>query len=51
MNIDLTKIFPDKKLSIEQGGIAPIADRNSKWIEKQLRIIAKRYKFRFKRFH
>ena len=39
MNIDLTKIFPDKNLSIEQGGIAPIADRNSKWIEKQLKII------------
>ena len=48
MNIDLTKIFPDKKLSIEQGGIAPIADRNSRWIEKQLRIIAKRYKFDLK---
>ena len=45
MNIDLDKIFPDKNLSIEQGGIAPIADRNSKWIEKQLKIIAKRYKF------
>ena len=48
MNIDLTKIFPDKNLSIEQGGIAPIADRNSKWIEKQLKIIAKRYKFDLK---
>ena len=48
MNIDLTKIFPDKNLSIEQGGIAPIADRNSKWIEKQLKIISKRYKFDLK---
>ena len=48
MNIDLTKIFPDKNLSIEQGGIAPISDRNSKWIEKQLKIIAKRYKFDLK---
>ena len=48
MNIDLTKILPDKNLSIEQGGIAPIADRNSKWIEKQLKIIAKRYKFDLK---
>ena len=48
MNIDLTKIFPDKNLSIEQGGIAPIADRKSKWIEKQLNIISKRYKFDLK---
>ena len=48
MNIDLTKIFPDKNLSIEQGGIAPIADRNSKWIQKQLKIISKRYKFDLK---
>ena len=48
MNIDLTKIFPDKNLSIEQGGIAPIADRKSKWIEKQLKIISKRYKFDLK---
>ena len=48
MNIDLTKIFPDKNLSIEQGGIAPIAERNSKWIQKQLKIISKRYKFDLK---
>ena len=48
MKVDLKKIFPDKTLSIEQGGIAPIADRNSKWIEKQLKIIAKRYKFDLK---
>jgi len=48
MKIDLNKIFPDKSLSIEQGGIAPIADRNSKWIEKQLKIIARRYKFDLK---
>ena len=48
MKIDLNKIFPDKSLSIEQGGIAPISDRNSKWIERQLKIIAKRYKFDLK---
>ena len=41
---DWSKIFPDKNLSIEQGGIAPIADRKSKWIDKQLNIISKRYK-------
>tara|TARA_B100001093_G_scaffold520221_1_gene613749 strand:+ start:5219 stop:8044 length:2826 start_codon:yes stop_codon:yes gene_type:complete len=48
MKIDLNKILPNKSLSIEQGGIAPIADRNSKWIEKQLKIIAKRYEFDLK---
>ena len=48
MKIDLNKILPNKSLSIDQGGIAPIADRNSKWIEKQLKIIAKRYKFDLK---
>ena len=48
MKIDLNKILPDKNLSIDQGGIAPIADRNSKWIEKQLKIIAIRYKFDLK---
>ena len=48
MKIDLNKIFPDKSLSIEQGGISPITDRNSTWIEKQLKIIAKRYKFDLK---
>ncbi len=48
MKIDINKILPDKNLSIEQGGLAPIADRNSKWIEKQLKTIAKRYKFNLK---
>ena len=48
MNVDLSKIFPDKNLSIDQGGIAPIAERNSKWIQKQLKIISKRYKFDLK---
>ena len=48
MKVDEKKIFPDKSLSIEKGGIAPIADRKSSWIDKQLAIIAKRYKFDLK---
>ena len=45
MKIDESKIFPDKDLSIDRGGLAPIADRKSPWINKQLILIAKRYKF------
>jgi len=45
MEVDIKKIFPDKSLSIDRGGLAPLADRKSPWISKQLDIIAKRYKF------
>jgi len=48
MKVDETKIFPDKSLSIEKGGIAPIAGKKNTWISKQLEIIAKRYKFDLK---
>lgn len=48
MKIDEDKIFPDKSLSIERGGLAPIADRKSPWINKQLDLIAKRFKFDLK---
>ena len=48
MKIDESKIFPDKSLSIDRGGLAPIADRKSPWINKQLDLIAKRYKFDLK---
>ena len=48
MKIDENKIFPDHNLSIDKGGLAPIADRKSPWIKKQLAIIAKRYKFDLK---
>lgn len=40
------KIFPDKKLSIQNGGIAPIGEQKNSWIFKQLQIIA--YRFNFK---
>jgi excinuclease ABC subunit A len=48
MKIDEDKIFPDKSLSIERGGLAPISDRKSPWVDKQLDLIAKRYKFELK---
>jgi len=48
MKIDESKIFPDHNLSIDRGGLAPIASRKSPWINKQLDLIAKRYKFDLK---
>ena len=48
MKIDESKIFPDHSLSIDRGGLAPISDRKSPWINKQLYLIAKRYKFDLK---
>jgi excinuclease ABC subunit A len=48
MKIDESKIFPDHNLSIDRGGLAPISDRKSPWINKQLDLIAKRYKFDLK---
>ena len=48
MIIDKSKIIPDPNLSIERGGLAPISERTSTWIDKQLDLIAKRYKFSLK---
>ena len=39
------KIFPNKKLSITAGGIAPLGEYKKSWAFKQLEIIAKRYNF------
>lgn len=43
--IDIQKIIPDNKLSIKQGGIAPIGAYKNNWIFKQLEIIAQHYNF------
>ena len=43
--IDVQKILPNKNLSINKGAIAPIAERNSEWILKQLEIIGKKFNF------
>jgi excinuclease ABC subunit A len=39
------KIFPNKKLSITAGGIAPLGEYKKTWAFKQLETIAKRYDF------
>jgi len=39
------KIFPDKKLSIKSGGIAPLGDYKKSWAFKQIETIAERYDF------
>ena len=43
--IDIEKIIPNKKLSINKGAIAPIAERKSEWIIEQLEIIGKKFNF------
>ncbi|WP_405397642.1 excinuclease ABC subunit UvrA [Maribacter sp. Asnod2-G09] len=39
------KIFPNKKLSIKGGGIAPLGDYKKSWAFKQIETIAERYDF------
>ena len=39
------KIFPNKKLSINAGGIAPLGEYKKSWAFKQIETIAKRYGF------
>ena len=43
--IDLNKVIPDYKISIKQGGIAPIGVYKNSWIFKQLKLIASRFEF------
>ncbi|MBT8280921.1 MAG: excinuclease ABC subunit UvrA [Muriicola sp.] len=46
--INEKKIFPNKKLSIAGGGIAPLGEYKKSWAFKQLETIAKRYEFDLK---
>ncbi|GGG45924.1 UvrABC system protein A [Croceivirga lutea] len=39
------KIFPNKKLSIKNGGVAPLGDFKRSWAFKQLETIGQRYNF------
>lgn len=39
------KIFPNKKLSIKNGGIAPLGEYKKSWAFKQIETIAQRYNF------
>lgn len=44
--INLQKIIPNPKLSIRQGGFAPLGEYKSTWIFKQLEIIGERFGFK-----
>ena len=47
IEVDLEKIFPDKSVTINKGGIAPLGlPRNTSYFD-QLQDIAKKYKFTF----
>jgi excinuclease ABC subunit A len=43
--VDVEKILPNKELSINMGGIAPIANRKSDWILSQIELIGKKFDF------
>jgi excinuclease ABC subunit A len=43
--VSIEKVFPDKKLSIQNGGIAPIGEAKNTWIFKQLKLIGERFNF------
>ncbi|UGS22748.1 excinuclease ABC subunit UvrA [Flavobacterium channae] len=44
--INLRKIIPNPKLSIKNGGFAPLGEFKSSWIFKQLEIIAQKFEFK-----
>ena len=44
--INLQKIIPNGKLSIKNGGFAPLGETKNTWIFKQLEIIAHKYEFK-----
>ncbi|CAM4159489.1 excinuclease ABC subunit UvrA [Flavobacterium antarcticum] len=44
--INPKKIVPNPKLSIKQGGFAPLGEYKSSWIFKQLEIIAEKFEFK-----
>ena len=44
--INLQKIIPNGKLSIKNGGFAPLGEAKNTWIFKQLELIAHKYEFK-----
>lgn len=44
--INLKKIIPNPKLSIKNGGFAPLGEYKSSWMFKQLEIIGEKYNFK-----
>ena len=43
--INLNKIIPNSKLSIKNGGFAPLGEYKSSWIFKQLEVIGEKFNF------
>ena len=43
--VNVNKIFPNKKLSIKAGGIAPLGEYKNSWAFKQIDTIGQRYNF------
>lgn len=43
--VDIDKIFPDKKLSIKKGGIVPLGPYKDGWIFQQIETLGLRYDF------
>lgn len=43
--INFNKVIPDTKVSIKNGGLAPIGEQKNSWIFKQLNHIAEKYSF------
>jgi len=44
--VNIDKIVPNKKLSINQGALAPQGSQKQNWVFKQLELIAQRYNFK-----
>ncbi|NER16678.1 excinuclease ABC subunit UvrA [Spongiivirga citrea] len=44
--VNVNKVLPNKKISINAGGIAPLGEYKNSWMFKQLALIADRYKFK-----
>ena len=44
--INIKKIIPNNKISIKNGGFAPLGEYKNSWIFKQLEIIAQKYNFK-----
>ncbi|GLB52402.1 UvrABC system protein A [Neptunitalea chrysea] len=45
-HVNIDKIIPNKKISIKNGGIAPVGEYKKSWIFKQLELIAQRFDFK-----
>ncbi len=45
VEVDIQKVFPNKKISIKDGGIAPLGKLTNTWMYYQLEALAERLKF------